>query len=344
MDRPVPRLDNPDRSGKDGATSKTLRVIVRFTKWLSPRSMLTLALLDSYVRHLTDDLGRASSTVLGYRSEIRLLIERAIPIEPEPMAAFITRAADGRLLAPTTRNRRLAILRGFFAFLIANGHLATDPTASVRRASVPWHTRTTLAPTEIGDVAKQLLLEPASAIRTRDLCILLVLFYTGLRVSEIVSLDLEQVDLEHGLLRGATRKGGGRTDVVLHARASEAIVAWLAVRPQGDSVAVFPTGNTGRLTVRSVQHRLARMGIAAELVVRLHPHELRHAHATALLRSGAAVEVIRQSLNHRSLQTTQRYLHGDLTMVRAAVDRLPDVQPTGEKKNLRTRKKDADRG
>jgi len=327
-----------------GEITFSLRVIVRFTNRLIPRATLTLDQIDRYVRHLTDDLRRAPSTITGYRAELRLLVTRQVPPEPELVAAFLTRAPSGALLAPNTRNRRLAILRGFFDFLVAAGELASNPTTTIRRATVPLETRTTLSAVEIADVAATLTQTPETTTQTRDLCILLVLFYTGLRVSEIVNLDLQQVDLANGLLRYATRKGGGRTDVVLHSRAGLALAAWLAVRPAGESPAVFPAGNTGRLGVRAVQHRLARMGAAAELAVRLHPHELRHAHATALLRSGAAVEIIRQSLNHRSLQTTQRYLHGDLAMVRVAVDRLPDVQATGAGKAARPAKKDGSTG
>jgi site-specific recombinase XerC len=206
----APSRRNPRRASQKGFA---LRPFVRFTNRLTPCAILTLDDIDRYIRHLTDDLRRAPSTINGYRSELRLLIARQVPPEPEPVAAFVTRTPSGELLAPNTRNRRLAILRGFFAFLVTAGDLAGNPTDEIRCASVPLQARTTLSADEIGDVAATLLAEPDTAIRTRDLCILLVLFYTGLRVSEVVHLDVSQVDLANGLLRGATRKGGGRTDV-----------------------------------------------------------------------------------------------------------------------------------
>lgn len=287
--------------------------------------MLSSAQLDAYLRHLADDLRRAPSTVAGYRAELRLLIDRGIAPEPEALAAFVTRTPGGALLAPTTRNRRLAIVRGFALHLVRAGVLPADPTAAIRRPRVPARTAAALGVDDIGSALAAAGREPDAARRARDRAIVLVLFYTGLRVTELLRLDLAQLDLPGGLLRRATRKGGGTTDVVLHPCASEALAAWLEGRGQAPSGAVFPRGNTGRLSVRAVQKRLAAIGAAAGISGRLHPHALRHAHATALLRAGTPTELIRQSLNHRSLQTTQRYLHGDLGMVRDAVGSLPWV-------------------
>ncbi|MFA4844944.1 MAG: tyrosine-type recombinase/integrase [Patescibacteria group bacterium] len=305
--------------------------------------MLTQAHLHAYLRHLADDLRRAASTVAGYRAELQLLLDRQVAMEPEVVAVFVTRTPEGALLAPTTRNRRLAIVRGFVRFLVATGALASDPTVSIRRARVPTRTTAALSVQDVARVAVAAGNEGSVALSVRDRAIVLLLFYTGLRVSELLRLDLRQVDLDAGLLRGATRKGGGATDVVIHPCASEALRTWLKQRDGGDGTAVFPRGNTvpsaaetgsatgdvfhrrnsGHLTVRAVQKRLAKLGQAAGLAVRLHPHLLRHAHATALLRVGVATEIIRQSLNHASIATTARYLHGDEALLRDAIGRLP---------------------
>ncbi|MCK6565113.1 MAG: tyrosine-type recombinase/integrase [Dehalococcoidia bacterium] len=287
--------------------------------------MVTTRHLDAYLRHLADDLRRATSTIAGYEAELRLLLARQVALEPETIAAFITRTEDGELLAPTTRNRRLAIVRGFTRYLVAQGALATDPTASIARAKVPADREAALTVDELSQVVAVVVRSSTGALRIRDLSLVLLLFYTGLRVSELLRLDVDQVDLDAGLLRRATRKGGGATDVVLHPCAAEALRAWLQVRPSSGG-GLFPRGNS-TLTVRAVQKRLRALGLAAGLGTRLHPHALRHAHATALLRCGISTELIRQSLNHTSLQTTQRYLHGDLGMVRAAIGQLPDLLP-----------------
>lgn len=290
-----------------------------------PLPMVTPNHLEAYLHHLADDLRRASSTISGYEAELRLLLARQVPMEPEQIAAFVTRSTQGELLAPTTRNRRLAIVRGFTRYLVAQGVLPADPTACIARAKVPSTRKVALSVDELSRVVAVVLRSPRGELRARDLALLFLLFYTGLRVSELQRIQVDQIDLDAGLLRRATRKGGGTTDVVLHPCAAEAVRAWLLVRPATGS-ALFPRGN-GRLTVRAVQKRLRMLGEAAGLGSRLHPHALRHAHATALLRCGISTELIRQSLNHASLQTTQRYLHGDLGMVRSAIGQLPDLLP-----------------
>lgn len=287
---------------------------------------MTTQHLDAYLRHLADDLRRADSSIAGYRAELRLLLDRGTPFEAEAIAAFVTRAANGAPLAPTTRNRRLAIVRGFCRYLVAIGVLGDDPTAAIRRAKVPARTVAAVTADEVALAVAAARSGTGAATAARDVAILLLLFYTGLRVTELLRLGVGQLDLGAGLLRDAVRKGGGTTDVVLHPCASAALAAWLAARPNVPGGAIFPGAGGGRLTARAAQKRLRKIGDLAGLGARLHPHALRHAHATALLRSGTSTELIRQSLNHRSLQTTQRYLHGDLAMVRSAVGALPWIR------------------
>lgn len=281
--------------------------------------------LEGYLRHLRDDLHRAPSTVAGYRAELAPLFPRGNAFTAEGLAAFVSRAADGRTLAPTTRNRRLAVVRGFARYLVRHGVLEQDPTTDLRRAKVHRPRRTALALGELARVAAAIAGERSAWRRTRDLATLSLFFYTGLRLSELCRLRRDQIDASAGVLRAVRRKGGSFTDVVLHADARRALVAWLQVRGEDASPYLF-TGKGGRpLTARAVQKRLRGHGLAAGLGVSLHPHRLRHAHATGLLRVGVPTELIRESMNHRSLTTTELYLHGDEDLLRAAIARLPSL-------------------
>jgi site-specific recombinase XerC len=172
---------------------------------------------------------------------------------------------------------------------------------------------------ELGRVVAALAADPPSWRRSRDAAILALLFYAGLRLSELVRLDLSQVDLASEALRGALRKGGGTTDVVLHPYAVAALEAWAGPRPGVPCPALFVTAAGRRLSARMVQKRLAALGRAAGLGVSLHPHAPRHAHGTGMLTAGVALELIRVSFNHESLETTRTYLYADLALVRAAV-------------------------
>lgn len=274
--------------------------------------MITLDHLEGYLRHLRDDLHRAPSTVNGYRAELTPLFPGGNTFTPEGIAAFVSRAADGRTLAPTTRNRRLAVVRGLARYLVRQGVLQLDPTTDLRRAKVHHPRRTALAFAELSRVAEAIGGQRCAWRRARDLATLSLFFYTGLRLSEVCRLHRTQIDVGAGVLRTVLRKGGSFTDVVLHPDASRALHAWLQIRGNDASPFLF-IGKEGRsLTPRAVQKRLRGHGIAAGLGVSLHPHRLRHAHATGLLRVGVPTEVIRESLNHRSLATTELYLHGGL--------------------------------
>lgn len=298
--------------------------------------MITPSIINEYIRHLKEDLHRSSSTVRGYREELELLLARRVPLEPKALAAYVTHQEDGTPLAANTRNRRLTIVRGFCAYLIEHHGLEADPTRNIQRAKVPFITRSALGVPEVNAVLEALeASETSELVRVRDRAVLLLLFYTGLRVSELVRLKVSQVDLASSCLRAAHRKGGDQTDMVLHPTAQEALVAWLAVREGGPGCeALFPGGNTasGNLTTRAVQKRLQELGGRAGLAVSLHPHALRHAHATELLRANVNLELVRMSMNHKRVSTTQRYLHADIGLLRPAIARLPRLgrSPPGE--------------
>ncbi|MFZ5477060.1 MAG: tyrosine-type recombinase/integrase [Myxococcota bacterium] len=297
-------------------------------------------LLHAFLRHLAEDERKAASTVAGYRAELELLVRRGVALVPEALGAHLTWLPDGAPVAATTRNRRLSILRAFVRWLLARGELAADPLAGIRRAKVPRRHRSALTAADLERVVGVLLAEPPSWRRTRDGTLLLLFFYTGLRLAEAHRLDVDQVDLAGGVLRGALRKGGDVTDVVLHPCLAAQLAVWMQVRPRPKEAVSFPRGNerpatdvpTGclfpaergaRLSKRQIQKRLKALGEAAGLGVALHPHLLRHAHATGLLREGVATAVIQQSMNHHALATTELYLHGDLGLVRLAIARLP---------------------
>ncbi|MFZ5479032.1 MAG: tyrosine-type recombinase/integrase [Myxococcota bacterium] len=285
----------------------------------------TSDLLHAFLRHLAEDERKAASTVAGYRAELELLLRRRVALVPEALAAHLTWQPGGAPVAATTRNRRLSILRSFVRWLVARGVLKEDPLTGIRRAKVPRRSRAALTAVDLERVVGVLLAESPSWRRTRDGTLLLLFFYTGLRLAEAYRLDVDQVDLAAGVLRGAVRKGGDVTDVVLHPCLAAQLAVWLQVRAGFSVSALFLRGNTDRLSKRQIQKRLKALGEAAGLGVALHPHLLRHAHATGLLREGVATAIIQQSMNHHALATTELYLHGDLGLVRDAVARLPTL-------------------
>lgn len=223
--------------------------------------------------------------------------------------------------------RRLAALRTFARYLLREERLADDPTALVgaprRERSLPAH----LGSEEI----ERLLSAPdaATAAGRRDRAILELFYASGLRLSELVDLDLEDVNLSGRVLR--VRGKGGKERLVPFNRPAEAAVRamlgdrarWPGARqaPAGDRrrrrrTALFLNLRGGRLTTRSVDRIVRRYVREAAIARGISPHALRHTFATHLLQAGADLRAIQELLGHVRLSTTQRYTHLDVTRLR----------------------------
>jgi integrase/recombinase XerC len=215
------------------------------------------------------------------------------------------RQVDGRLDRASI-GRKLAAVRGFFRFLVSTKALRRDPTMGI---GTPKTRR--LLPSHLSlDDVDRLLAAPAATDRRglRDRAILEVLYTAGLRVSELVGLDWNAVDLETGVARVL---GKGRKER-LAPLGRPAVAALRAYRAcfEGDATgAVFRNARGGRLTSRS------------DVRVRTSPHTLRHTFPTHMLRAGADLRAIQELLGHASLSTTQRYTHVDLRHLMEAYDR-----------------------
>jgi integrase/recombinase XerC len=208
---------------------------------------------------------------------------------------------------PATLARKQASLRAYYEHRVRMGHLADSPA---RRLVSPRRRRSLPNVVSVDDVFA--LLDTPSA-RTpaglRDRCALELLYGAGLRVSELVGLDVS--DFLDG--RSAVRvlgKGGKERVVPLVAKARTALEAYLARRAElGDGSALLLNRRGGRLTARTVARNLARYALVCGTQRHVHPHALRHSFATHLLDMGADLRGIQELLGHASLSTTQRYTH-----------------------------------
>ncbi|HDQ74208.1 MAG TPA: recombinase, partial [Chloroflexi bacterium] len=241
-----------------------------------------------------------------------------------------------RDLAPATVNRRLAGLRAYAAWAKSTGALATDPTAEVQfvdeqRSPPRWLDRQqqvalrrtldlTLERAELE--ARLAELEgrpppPALIWTRRDVALVLFLLNTGLRVAELTHLDLDHVEL-HPRSGQATVLGKGckRRTIPLNAEARSALAAWLAVRPESASPALFTGRRGARLGARSVQRIVARCGEG------LTPHVLRHTFAKNLVNAGVGLEKAADLLGHSRLDTTRIYTRPGWQDLEEAVEAL----------------------
>jgi integrase/recombinase XerC len=217
-------------------------------------------------------------------------------------------------ISKTSIGRHLSALRTCFAFLKREGRVASNPAKAV---GTPRRDRTlprTLSVSEAFAVVEAKGRE--GALGSRDRALLELLYATGLRVSELVGLRLDDVDLSARQVR-TVGKGKKERIVPFGQPAAAALRAWLKARADfapaaRDAGFVFLNARASRLTDRSVRRILDRAALAAEVPRHASPHALRHSFATHLLAAGADLRSIQELLGHASLSTTQRYTHLDV--------------------------------
>ena len=216
-------------------------------------------------------------------------------------------APNGKNLALVTQAYHVIGLRAFLKWLIKNDYKTLAP----EKIELP-RSKTHSVKFLNGDQVRRLLSQPLPSSKTglRDKAILEVLFSTGLRVSELVKLNRDQVDLKRREF-GVVGKGGRSRVVFLSASAVRWLEKYLEKREDDDPALFIRYSGRGdlRLTARSVQRIIRRYAKKAKLPVEVTPHVLRHSFATDLLMAGADLRSVQEMLGHKNVATTQIYTH-----------------------------------
>jgi len=283
----------------------------------------TQDVLAAYAAHLRAERHASPHTIRGYLTDLRQFFAFAgAPgaVRPDAIRHWL-RSLDGTA-ERTSIARKLAAVRGLFRFLADQKRLAADPTLGI---ATPKTLRKLPAHLTLDDVDRLLATPRGDTLAgLRGRALLEVLYSSGLRVSELVGLDWEQVDENAGLLR-VLGKGRKERVVPVGRPALRALAAYRARAAEaGLAVArgpVFLNARGGRLTSRSVARLMERYVLASGTATKATPHALRHTFATHLLGAGADLRAIQELLGHASLSTTQRYTHVDLRRLMDAYDR-----------------------
>jgi integrase/recombinase XerD len=278
---------------------------------------------ERFLAHLVAERGLSDNTVAAYRRDLRryvaFLTARDVD-RPDEVDAGVVRSFVASVSAPThgpedepyqatSVARTLSAVRSFHRFLLREGIVDRDPTVDVVRPRLP---RALPHPLGIDEVRRLIETpDPSTPAGLRDRAILEVLYGAGLRVSELTSLDVDDLDLQEGFVR-VVGKGGKEREVPMGRHAREAVEAYLTRgRPElagpRSRGAVFLNTRGGRLTRQSCAKLLAASASVAGLPRRVSPHDLRHSFATHLLEGGADVRVVQELLGHASVATTQIY-------------------------------------
>jgi len=282
--------------------------------------------VDLYMQYLAAERRVSQHTLAAYGRDCAALVEAleeqgvASPADvlPGHIVGFLE-AAQRRGLSARSRARALAAVRGLFRFLLREGVIASDPSRELRRPRLGRR-----LPHSMGRAAVLQLLVGAEddPLVQRDLAMIELVYATGLRVSEVVSLKTSQVNLEANYL---TVVGKGRKEraVPIGSYARDRVLAYLRdARPRilGRRLSphLFVTGAARPMTRQGFWQRLRRRVRQAEVEGRISPHTLRHAFATHLVEGGADLRAVQLMLGHADIGTTEIYTH-------VARDRLREV-------------------
>lgn len=220
--------------------------------------------------------------------------------------------------------RKLSAVKGFFGWLVRCGALTRDPAAGV---ATPKKERQLPTHLTVDDMFRLLEAPPADQpAGLRDRALLEVLYSCGVRVSELIGLNWDDIDAALELVR-VHGKGGKERLVPIGQRALVALAAYRAQLPQlcrrrlRDPAAVFLNRQGTRLTTRSVARLVDQYVLASGIATKASPHAVRHSFATHLLNAGADLRAIQELLGHASLSTTQKYTHVNLDQLMGVYDK-----------------------
>ena len=289
--------------------------------------------VDNFLDYLAVEKGFSANTIAAYRNDLHQLasfIEEAaakrgtippwVAFDRQAMMSYLLEL-KGRGYAAATVARKVAAVKSFFGFMVAEGMMKENPTEGVASSKVG---KSLPKPISISQVHK-LLEQPTKSGTSeakRDTAMLEMLYATGMRVSELISLDLADLDTDGGYVR-CFGKGHKERLIPVHDRAVKAVKDYLdEVRPRlvrgGEEKAVFLNRRGERLTRQGVWQILKGYAKSAELGSDITPHTLRHSFATHMLGGGADLRSVQELLGHANISTTQVYTHLTTEHIRRA--------------------------
>jgi integrase/recombinase XerC len=279
--------------------------------------------IGDFLDYLTYERNVSVNTIHAYRDDLESLISFLCNdyltlgrdqldfklIDHLAIRSYLAHLAR-RKLARASAARHLSAVRSFFKYLMREGVVEANPARSVSTPKREKHLPTVLQPADVA-----LLLEQpdiSNPLGVRDRAFLEVLYASGLRISELVGINIDDVELRARLVK-VRGKGSKERIVPFGSKAEASIREWLAVRGELatdiEEPALFVNYRGQRITTRSVRRHFDRYVRKASLRAGVSPHTMRHSFATHLLNAGADLRGIQELLGHVSLSTTQKYTH-----------------------------------
>ena len=297
--------------------------IKRFSVWLSVEKGYSPHTVSSYLRDLREFSGVASEK------------NKVADIDSRVVRAYVF--SLNRKNKSSSVARKLSTLRTFFRFLIREQVIDSDPVVSISSPRQDAYMPVFLSVDEVFSLMEA----PGDndTFKERDLAVLELLYSTGMRVSELVSLNMNRLDFDSKMVT-VTGKGNKERLLPMGRPAVEALLAYFPQREtlilnrikrgkKAEKDALFLNGRGSRITSRSIERLVGMYSDRAGITLRVTPHALRHSFATHLLEMGADLRSVQELLGHESLSTTQKYTHLNMDHMMEVYDKAHPMAGKG---------------
>lgn len=281
--------------------------------------------VEHFLNYLKSEKQLSINTQINYRRQLYALIDlteglditKWQDIDSSAVRLLISRSRQNGLQARSL-SLRLSALRSFFDWMVKNDQISANPARGVLNPKLGQHLPKNI---DIDEINQLLDIEYSDPLSVRDRAMLEVMYGSGLRLSELVSLNCRELNLTEGEVR-VTGKGNKERKLPLGRESIRWIEQWLTMRndlkPQDDAVFISKLGK--RISPRNVEKRFAQWGIKQGLSSHIHPHKLRHSFATHMLESSGDLRAVQELLGHADLSTTQVYTHLDFSHLSEVYD------------------------
>ncbi|SHF45691.1 tyrosine recombinase XerC [Vibrio gazogenes] len=291
--------------------------------------------LQRFYEYLRSEKGLSLYTRQNYQQQLTqmaaYLADNGVTRWPQLDSAWVRQLAakgmrDG--IKASSLATRLSALRSFLDFLVLRGDLTANPAKGV---SAPKKKRPLPKNLDVDEVAQLLEVNEDDPLAIRDRAMMELMYGAGLRLAEMVSVNLKDIHLGLGELR-VIGKGNKERKVPFSGQAVTWVKKWMAVRGQlahADEPALFVSNRGGRISHRNVQKRMSEWGMKQSVASHISPHKLRHSFATHILESSHNLRAVQELLGHENISTTQIYTHLDFQHLAQAYDQ---AHPRAKKK------------
>lgn len=299
------------------------------------------ASIEHYLAHLRHERRLSPHTLSGYQQDLTRLAEYCREqcvdswqtLDSHHIRNFVStrhrRGLNGRSL-----QRELSAVRRFYEYLVREGIVTVNPAVGIATPKTQKKLPNTLDVDQVSQLLKidASVRAAADPLIIRDLAMLELMYSSGLRLAELVAINVGDIDMQDRLVP-VTGKGSKTRILPVGKQAIDELRRWLQVRPKlaaAEEQALFVSKRGTRLSHRAVQQRFQRWGVQQQLDSRLHPHRLRHSFASHMLESSGDLRAVQELLGHADISTTQIYTHLDFQHLASVYDK---AHPRARKKS-----------